>query len=123
MKEKKLKMEEKVALFRKYRPHFDAYTQFALADLHLPYMVKLTADQSDHTYTDHSSINIGLENVDVSSEEDFLLMVDYLIGHEVQHIRSTPQNLGMGTKKRRGSYFGDRFSQTRKEKETISQGQ
>lgn len=90
----KLTINEMMDLWYKYYPIFVAEIQYQLIwapKRSIPWL-KVTKDIT--AYTDSKNIVIGLgivkEIFEPKTEEDFVLAVLYLIGHEVGHIKHTP---------------------------------
>ena len=95
-----LTLEQKQNLVNKFKSHFDAYISFGTADLGLDYPVILEFGYDRHCYTDHRKIHIGLDFFEASSDDELIISIDYVIGHEIQHIRSTPDKMWTWGQKR-----------------------
>lgn len=91
MEEKMLTYEEKEALFQRYFGYFDSYVKISLANLPRKKIPYLTYGPGLDVYTNHETIFIGLDRVDVKNEDEFILYVLYFLGHEMQHVLSTPK--------------------------------
>ena len=86
--------EEKMAIAEAARKmHFEPYLQFGLADLQLGRKMKLTFSPDNHSFTDQKLINIGVETWPADTKDELLLSLDFSLGHEMQHIRSTPNKI------------------------------
>ena len=95
-----LTIDQKYDLVNKYKPHFDAYVSFGTADLNFGYQIFLEFGHDENCYTDHKIIHMGLAGIDAETEDELIMSVDYIIGHEIQHIRSTPDKMWMWGQKR-----------------------
>ena len=100
-----MESREKLELINKYEPHFDAVTQFGVSDLRLGYKIKLRFAQGRETYTNKNLIQIGVDTLPTEDEPELVQMVDYLLGHEIQHIRSTPDRIWLWGQKRASEVF------------------
>ncbi len=90
----KLTMEKMKELWYKYYPVFDAEVKIELLFSPKSSVPYLFMDEGTDTYTDMKKINIGLGSVqqyNVSTEEEFVFTVLYLIDHECGHIKHTPK--------------------------------
>lgn len=77
-----------------YYRYFDFFVKICLANLPKKKIPLLSFTNSNDIYTDHDSIVIGLNSpsyVMCQTEEDFICMTLYLLGHEMQHILSSPK--------------------------------
>lgn len=84
-----LTTEEKEVWIRRYYPFCESYMKLSLADrMNIP---QLEIAMDNGSYTDHSIIHIGIGSLEETDEESLLRSVLFLIGHEVQHVRSTTQ--------------------------------
>ena len=86
-------LEEKEAWIRRYYPFCESYMKMALADRNKIPQLEIRLDKG--SYTDHSIIHIGISELEENDEESLLRSVLFLIGHEVQHVRSTSQRAWM----------------------------
>lgn len=82
-------LEEKEAWIRRYYPFCESYMKLALADRNNIPQLEIGLDKG--SYTDHAIIYIGIGTLEENDEESLLRSVLFLIGHEVQHVRSTTQ--------------------------------
>lgn len=82
-------LEEKEAWIRRYYPFCESYMKLALADRNNIPQLEIGLDKG--SYTDHAIIHIGIGTLEENDEESLLRSVLFLIGHEVQHVRSTTQ--------------------------------
>lgn len=82
-------LEEKEAWIRRYYPFCESYMKLALADRNNIPQLEIGLDKG--SYTDHTIIHIGIGTLEENDEESLLRSVLFLIGHEVQHVRSTTQ--------------------------------
>ena len=80
-------LEEKEVWIRRYYPFCESYMKMALADRNKIPQLEIQLDKG--SYTDHSIIHIGISELEENDEESLLRSVLFLIGHEVQHVRST----------------------------------
>ena len=88
-----LTIEEKEVWIRRYYPFCESYMKMALADRNKIPQLEIRLDEG--SYTDHSIIHIGIGGLEENDEESLLRSVLFLIGHEVQHVRSTSQRAWM----------------------------
>lgn len=88
-----LTTEEKEVWIRRYYPFCESYMKMALADRNKIPQLEIRLDEG--SYTDHSIIHIGIGELEENDEESLLRSVLFLIGHEVQHVRSTSQRAWM----------------------------
>lgn len=88
-----LTTEEKEVWIRRYYPFCESYMKMALADRNKIPQLEIRLDEG--SYTDHSIIHIGIGGLEENDEESLLRSVLFLIGHEVQHVRSTSQRAWM----------------------------
>lgn len=86
-------LEEKEVWIRRYYPFCESYMKMALADRNKIPQLEIRLDKG--SYTDHSIIHIGISELEENDEESLLRSVLFLIGHEVQHVRSTSQRAWM----------------------------
>ena len=86
-------LEEKEAWIRRYYPFCESYMKLALADRNNIPQLEIGLDKG--SYTDHAIIHIGIGTLEENDEESLLRSVLFLIGHEVQHVRSTSQRAWM----------------------------
>ena len=82
-------LEEKEVWIRRYYPFCESYMKLALADRNNIPQLEIGLDKG--SYTDHAIIHIGIGTLEENDEESLLRSVLFLIGHEVQHVRSTTQ--------------------------------
>lgn len=82
-------LEEKEAWIRRYYPFCESYMKLALADRNNIPQLEIGLDKG--SYTNHAIIHIGIGTLEENDEESLLRSVLFLIGHEVQHVRSTTQ--------------------------------
>lgn len=90
----KLDVGEMQNLWNKYYKVFVSEVHFQLIFAPKKKVPWLLCSPKNGTYTDHYKINIGLKDIydifEPKTEEEFLIYTLYLIGHEVGHIKRTP---------------------------------
>lgn len=74
-----------------YRSYYYTCLQIMLCDLPAKFVPALFFDAGDACYTDGCSIHIGKDFVTATEEDEAMLQILYVIGHEAQHILSTPR--------------------------------
>lgn len=89
--EKKLSLYEKQQLWYKHFPYFDAEMKLQLINQKKQQIPYLTVNNNTEAYTnlDSGQIVIGLEHFSPYTEQEFLMMNMYVVGHECGHIKHT----------------------------------
>lgn len=85
-----LKMEELKELANRYQGYCEREVTMYLCDLPNIKVPRIIFNNGQDMYTNNETIVLGLGGYNVEDEEEFLLFTLYILGHEVQHIRSTP---------------------------------
>ena len=75
----------------RYFRYLDSFMKMCLADLPDARIPKLRFGTDEDVYTNNVIIHVGLERIEAKSEEEMLSTVSYMLGHEIQHIRSTSE--------------------------------
>lgn len=86
-----LTMDEKQAWKQRYFRYMDSFMKMCLADLPDARMPRLEFGEDDEVYTNNVIIHIGLNRIEAENEEEMISTVSYMLGHEIQHIRSTTE--------------------------------
>lgn len=79
------------AVIKKYERYFFNDLQVTLGSLPAKMCPMLVYDDSDECYTDDRIINIGKRYLKGETEDSILLEILWILGHEAQHILSTPR--------------------------------
>lgn len=69
----------------------DVFMKMCLSDIKKIFPILILTNESADSYTDadNSVIQIGIKDREPETEEELMMFVQYVIGHEVQHVRST----------------------------------
>lgn len=85
-----LNEKELEKLVAKYRAFFQNTIKIYVADKPNIKAPCLIFNKGEDVYTNSKEIVIGIKALEVEDEDEFLLQVLYFLGHEIQHVRSTP---------------------------------
>ena len=86
-----MELNELNLLATKYQRYCNNTIKIDLCDRPIIKAPKVIFNNGSDVYTDHETIVIGLQSLmDCKDEDEAFMKINYFLGHEVQHIRSTP---------------------------------
>lgn len=88
----KFNMDDHVKVYSTY---YNNFLQITLSNLPAKFIPYLRFSEGDDCYTDGSIINIGKHFVTAKEEDEVIMQVLYVLGHEAQHVQSSPRKYWM----------------------------